>query len=154
MLTAAVAYGLSAAGLVVAGLAVHRRRYLSATRWFAVALLPAGLYLTGLYPVARTIGQEIADWATALVFDPRVWTGIVLLVVSAVLLLGCHRVARRRLGEERGAARPAAPGAGPERPAVTGARPPASRGPKATGGADDGLGDFADVEEILRKRGI
>ncbi|MET9615754.1 hypothetical protein [Kitasatospora indigofera] len=158
MLTAAVAFTLTAAGVAVAGLTAYRRRYLAATRWFAVALLPAGLYLTGLFPVARTIGGEIADWATQLVFDPRVWIGIALLALSAALLLGSRRVARRRLK----AAAPAsgAAGAGPARPAVTGARPPAGGSAKAPGrpeqaaSADDGLGDFADIEEILRKRGI
>ncbi|WP_190212495.1 hypothetical protein [Kitasatospora indigofera] len=160
MLTAAVAFTLTAAGVAVAGLTAYRRRYLAATRWFAVALLPAGLYLTGLFPVARTIGGEIADWATQLVFDPRVWTGIALLALSAALLLGSRRVARRRL--EAAAPAPGAPtaaGAGPARPAVAGARPTAGGSAKAPGrpkqaAPDDGLGDFADVEEILRRRGI
>ncbi|MGW2547137.1 hypothetical protein ACWC5I_41255, partial [Kitasatospora sp. NPDC001574] len=66
MLTAAVSFALTAAGVAVAGLRAYRRRFLSATRWFAFALVPAGLYLTGLFPVARTIGSELADWATKL----------------------------------------------------------------------------------------
>lgn len=70
MLTAATSFALTAGGVAVAGLRAYRRRFLSATRWFAVALVPAGLYLTGLFPVARTIGSEFADWATRLVFDP------------------------------------------------------------------------------------
>ncbi|MDQ0312027.1 hypothetical protein J2S46_006583 [Kitasatospora herbaricolor] len=144
----------------MAGLTAYRRRYLAATRWFAVALLPAGLYLTGLFPVARTIGGEIADWATQLVLDPRVWIGIGLLALSTVLLIGSGRVSHRR----RKAAAPAsgAPAAGgaPSRPAVSGSRAPAAGSAKAPGRpkqaapADDGLGDFADIEEILRKRGI
>lgn len=39
MLTATVSFVLTAAGVAVAGLRAYRRRYLSATRWFAVALL-------------------------------------------------------------------------------------------------------------------
>ncbi|MCX5209246.1 hypothetical protein OG689_08090 [Kitasatospora sp. NBC_00240] len=161
MLTAAAAFTLTAAGVAVAGLTAYRRRYLAATRWFAVALLPAGLYLTGLFPVARTIGGEIADWATQLVFDPRVWIGIALLALSTGLLLGSRGVARRRLKASATASgAPAAAGVAPARPAVTGARPPVGGTAKAPGrpgtaaSADDGLGDFADIEEILRKRGI
>ncbi|MFE2178625.1 hypothetical protein, partial [Kitasatospora sp. NPDC059462] len=117
MLTAAAAFALTAAGVAVAGLRAYRRRFLSATRWFAVALLPAGLYLTGLFPVARTIGDEIADWAVKLVFDPRVWTGIVLLAVSVGLLVTTRWVGRRgAVTEGREAATPAA-GPAPARPA-------------------------------------
>ncbi|MFJ2863772.1 hypothetical protein [Kitasatospora sp. NPDC087314] len=149
MLTAAISFALTAGGVAVAGLRAYRRRFLSATRWLAVALVPAGLYLTGLFPVARTIGSEFAAWATKLVFDPRVWTGIVLLGVSAVLLVTTRWVGRRG-AVDSAPERPAAAAAAPERPAVASAppkKPAASR-------RDDGLGDFADIEEILRKRGI
>ncbi|MFJ9948937.1 hypothetical protein [Kitasatospora sp. NPDC091207] len=167
MLTAAVSLVLTAGGVAVAGLRAYRRRYLSATRWFAVALLPVGLYLTGLFPVARTIGSEFADWATKLVFDPRVWTGIVLLAVSAALLLATRWVGRRRAVDATGDGR-AVTGPAPGRAAVTGApagsgaAAPKSAAPKAAGPKsgpkagqqDDGLGDFSDIEEILRRRGI
>ncbi|MFF2658737.1 hypothetical protein ACFVUH_15375 [Kitasatospora sp. NPDC058032] len=162
MLTAAVAFALTAGGVAVAGLRAYRRRFLSATRWFAVALLPAGLYLTGLFPVARTIGDEIADWAVKLVFDPRVWTGIVLLAVSAGLLVTTRWVGRRgAVTEGRESAAPAA-GPAPVRPAVApagqGAQAEPKRAEKAKsagkGKGDDGLGEFADIEEILRRRGI
>ncbi|MFI6448999.1 hypothetical protein [Kitasatospora sp. NPDC050543] len=152
MLTAAVSFALTAAGLAVAGLAAYRRRFLSATRWFAVALLPAGLYLTGLFPVARTIGSEIGDWATRLVLDPGVWTGIALLTLSVALLLVTRRRGRRRVD-----APPAAgPAAAPASPAVDAGRPTSAAPPKAKPAetSDTGLGDFADIEEILRRRGI
>lgn len=161
VLTAAVSFALTAGGVAVAGLRAYGRRFLSATRWFAVALLPAGLHLTGLFPVARTIGTELADWATKLVFDPRVWTGIVLLAVSVGLLVTTRWVGRR--GVDAAGARPEATGPAPARPAVTGApaQPPAgaprsgaTKPPKA-GKRDEGPGDdFADIEEILRRRGI
>ncbi|WP_031078657.1 hypothetical protein [Streptomyces sp. NRRL WC-3742] len=153
MLTAAISFALTAGGVAVAGLRAWRRRFLSATRWFAVALLPAGLYLTGLFPLATTIGREFGHWAARLVFDPRVWTGVALLGVSAVLLVTTRWVGRR--GEvEPAPERPAAAGPAPERPAVTPA-PPKPKPRKQSGKRDDGLGgDFDDIEEILRKRGI
>ncbi|MGW7449653.1 hypothetical protein [Kitasatospora sp. NPDC054795] len=153
MLSAAISFVLTAGGVAFAGLRAYRRRFLSATRWFAVALLPAGLYLTGLFPLASTIGREFADWATKLVLDPRVWTGIALLGVSAVLLVTTRWVGRRGgAAVESAPERPAAAGPAPERPAVA----PTPRAPKkpAAGKREDGLGDFADIEEILRKRGI
>ncbi|MFE7531627.1 hypothetical protein ACFU7Y_38880 [Kitasatospora sp. NPDC057542] len=153
MLSAAISFILTAGGVAFAGLRAYRRRFLSATRWFAVALLPAGLYLTGLFPLASTIGREFADWAGKLVLDPRVWTGIALLGVSAVLLVTTRWVGRRGSAVVEGAPeRPAAAGPAPERPAVA-ATPKAPKKP-AAGKREDGLGDFADIEEILRKRGI
>ncbi|WP_030240801.1 hypothetical protein [Streptomyces sp. NRRL S-350] len=162
MLSAAVSFLLTAGGVAVAGLRAYRRRYLSATRWFAVALLPAGLYLTGLFPLASTIGRAFTDWAAKLVLDPRVWAGIVLLGVSAVLLVATRWAGRRGTAVEAAPTRPAATGPTPERPAVAPAAK-ASRnqaggkpagGKQAGGRQEDGLGDFADIEEILRKRGI
>ncbi|MFB7128074.1 hypothetical protein DR950_13545 [Kitasatospora xanthocidica] len=154
MLSAAISFILTAGGVAFAGLRAYRRRFLSATRWFAVALLPAGLYLTGLFPLASTIAREFADWATRLVFDPRVWTGIALLGVSAVLLVTTRWVGRRGgTAVESAPERPAAAGPAPERPAVAAPAPKAAKKP-AAGKREDGLGDFADIEEILRKRGI
>lgn len=153
MLSAAISFVLTAGGVAFAGLRAYRRRYLSATRWSAVALLPAGLYLTGLFPLASTIAREFGDWAAKLVFDPRVWTGIALLGLSAVLLFTTRWVGRRGDAAVEGAPeRPAAARPAPERQAVA----PAPKAPKkqAAGKGDDGLGDFADIEEILRKRGI
>ncbi|MFG3052894.1 hypothetical protein ACGFZP_18335 [Kitasatospora sp. NPDC048239] len=153
-----MAFALTAGGVAMAGLRAYRRRLLSATRWFAVALLPAGLYLSGLFPVARTIGGELADWATDLVFDPRVWTGLALLAVSAGLLVTTRRVGRRHAVEGDAPGPAAAAAAGPARPAVTATPEPGKAAPKApkkpAGKSDDGLGDFADIEEILRRRGL
>ncbi|CAN3979645.1 hypothetical protein [Kitasatospora purpeofusca] len=179
MLTAAVSVALTAAGVAVAGLRAYRRRFLSATRWFAVALLPLGLYLTGLFPVARTIGDELADWATKLVLDPRVWTGIVLLGVSAGLLAATRWAGRRGAVAGGSESRPAAAGPAPARPAVAPAAgtPAAGPAPKRAeeaagaergragkagkpgkaakaGKSDSGLDEFADIEEILRRRGL
>ncbi|KJS57207.1 hypothetical protein VM98_02975 [Streptomyces rubellomurinus subsp. indigoferus] len=152
MLTAAISFLLTAGGVAVAGLRARQRCLRSATRWFAVALLPAGLYLTGLFPLASTIGRAFADWATRLVFDPRVWTGVALLGVSAALLLATTRWGARRDAVESAPERPAAAGPAPDRPAVAPAPPKPKK--RAGGKQDDGLGDFADIEEILRKRGI
>ncbi|MEV7596209.1 hypothetical protein AB0O91_02345 [Kitasatospora sp. NPDC089797] len=154
MLTAAISFLLTAGGVAVAGLRAWRRRFRSATRWFAVALLPAGLYLTGLFPLAGKIGRAFADWGAKLVFDPRVWTGIVLLGVSVALLLATRWTGRRG-AVEAAPERPAAAGPAPERPAVAPApKAPGKQQKPRTGKQDDGLGDFADIEEILRKRGI
>ncbi|MFF7636929.1 hypothetical protein ACFZB9_27835 [Kitasatospora sp. NPDC008050] len=166
MLTGAICYALSAAGLALAATHGLRRRWRSATRWAGLALLPAGVYLTGLVPVGTAIGRAVGHWATKLVFDPRVWTGIGLLGI-AVLLLVLSRLGTT--GREGGSGRAEAPaepvGRGQARSREGRAAPPAATPPAATPpavapapkgkkSAADELGDFSDIEEILRKRGI
>ncbi|WP_377268288.1 hypothetical protein [Peterkaempfera sp. SMS 1(5)a] len=177
MTSEVVCYALTAAGLVIALLTVLRRRFVAATRWTAAALLPAGAYLAGLVPAVQRIGHALADWATALVLDPRVWTGLGLLALSLVLFAAARIAARRRAGRPAAAAQPSravdvrapqppvAPAAGIDAPALGGRPAPAAGGPGpaaapkpkpgARGGTGgDDLGDFSEIEEILRRRGI
>jgi NO-binding membrane sensor protein with MHYT domain len=87
MLTETVCMALSVAGLAIALLTAWRRRFRAALRWAAVALIPTGLWLTGLITVFRKIGQAIGTWAAHLVFDPKVWVGVVLLAVAVAVLM-------------------------------------------------------------------
>ncbi|MDH6122765.1 hypothetical protein ABH930_007045 [Kitasatospora sp. GAS204A] len=158
MLTGAICYALTAGGLVLAGLHAWRRRWRTATRWAGLALLPAGVYLTGLVPVGTAIGRAVGHWATRLVFDPRVWTGIVLLGI-AVLLLALSRlgVGGKGSGSDGGAAqgRRSEQAHEPRRPtSPAGSAAPTAVAPTKGKSAAEELGDFSDIEEILRKRGI
>lgn len=159
-MTAIVCLALSAAALVVAVLAATRGRYRRALRWTAVALVPAGLYLAGLITAFSRIGHAIGDWAADLVFDPRVWTGLGMLAGAVVLAL-LTGIGRRRVGRAadtsavpRSAGTPPVAAAPGKAPAIGsgGSGQGKPTGKKAP--ADDGLGDFADVEEILKRRGL
>ncbi|WP_225446924.1 hypothetical protein [Streptacidiphilus sp. PB12-B1b] len=157
-MTAIVCVALTAAALVIAVLSATRHRYRRAVRWVAVALVPTGLYLTGLLTMFTRIGHAIADWAADLVFDPRVWTGVVML--GAAVLLGLatavgRRRRRARAVEQAGNARAVPTGAGPAPGALAAGAPAATKGAKAARKqADDEFGEFSDVEEILRRRGL
>ena len=163
-MTAIVCLALSAAAVVVAILAATKGRYRRAVRWAAVALVPTGLYLTGLVTVFSRIGHTIGDWAADLVFDPRVWVGVCMLggAVALALLTGIGRH-RTPKAVETSVAVPATTGPG-RTPAVTAgaaqasAKPAAKPTGKASGKngkkADDGLDDFGDIEEILKRRGL
>jgi len=152
-MTAIVCVALSAAAVVIAVLRGTRGRVRSALRWAAVALVPTGLYLTGLITVFDRIGHALGDWAAHLVFDPRVWTGVVMLGAAVLLLLatgfGRGRGRTGREPKEAKAAKAAKAGGQPKAagggtvPAVTAKQPSA-----------DDLGDFSDIEDILKRRGI
>ena len=92
------------------------------------------------------ISNAVADWATSLVFNPFVWVGVVLAGISA-LLFGAASL----LGD-RGRATDVTP----EQKKPGRSRRGLGAGKKATSGepvlsTDD---DLADIEAILRRRGI
>lgn len=130
-------------------LAFRHRRPVAGLRWSALALLPMGLYLTGVTLLLWRIGSAIGRFATGLVLSPKVWVGLILLAASVLLLAVTALLRRRGIGGAPAAkARPvvdrAAPRAGR---AVSGRAAPA---PART----DDTAEFDDIEEILRRRGI
>ncbi|WP_335975646.1 MULTISPECIES: hypothetical protein [Streptomycetaceae] len=160
MLTDTLCAALSAGGLAIAIVTAYRRRFLAATRIAAISLLPVGLALAGLVTLGRKVGTATGDWAVDLVFKPSVWLGFGVIACSAVLF-GITRLVSGRRGRRGGAgaagAAGAASSAGASSPAaVPGAGAPAlSGGRRRSGGAgDSGLSEFADIEEILKRRGI
>ncbi|MFC1415946.1 hypothetical protein [Streptacidiphilus cavernicola] len=146
-MTAIVCLALSAAAVVIAVLRGTRGRFRSALRWAAVALVPTGLYLTGLITVFDRIGRALGDWAAHLVFDPKVWTGVVMLGAAALLLLATGI----RRGRALKPSEPAAEAKGRTAPpAVKGRTAPPAVAAKKPYREDD----FSDIEEILKRRGL
>lgn len=140
MLAETVCSAVSAAGLGIAAITAYRKRFLSAARIAAYALVPLGLVMTGAV-------QWLADTA----FSPIAWAGFGVLGVAWLLLMTTRSVERRRTGEavpgkkRKPAAEPTASG-----PALgRGERGAAPRPPAATQGED-----FSDIEAILKKHGI
>jgi hypothetical protein len=159
-MTTIVCMALSAAALVIAILSAVGGRFRGALRWAALAMIPAGLYLTGLITVFDRIGHTFGDWGAHLVFDPKVWTGVGMLGAGVLVLLLTTLV--RGSGASSGSAKqpraakasgPAAPVGGSTLPAVTAKQPKQPKQAKQQSAADD-LGDFSDVEEILKRRGL
>lgn len=141
---AALTLTLTLLGGIWTWLAFRRRGLASGLRGAAVTLLPAAAWLTGTLEMFTEIGGSVVDWATHLVFSPLVWAGIVLTGLS-VLLFGLSGALRKRGRGGRPASRPEAVGRHDVRPGL-----PAAGG-AATPPLDD---DMADIEAILRKRGI
>ncbi len=123
----------------------QRRGVASGLRAAAFTLLPVAAYLTKTLQLFTTIVEAVAHWATNLVFNPLVWGGVVLAGLS-VVLFGASRVLRTR---DSG------------RAAVDdGGRPGRKQLPTSSTGAKQGKGapaiddDLAEIEALLRKRGI
>ena len=130
----------------------QRRGVASGLRAAAFTLLPLAAYLTKTLRMIGQILDAVARWATSLVFNPFVWIGIVLAGVSAVLFIVSGALRSRELG-----GRPADPGksvrsgtSGKKRGARAKELPPSTTKSGAPG-VDD---DMAEIEALLRKRGI
>ena len=121
--------------------AFRNRGVASGTRGAAVTLLPAAAWLTGTLEMFTEIAGSVGDWATHLVLSPTVWLGIVLAGLSA-LLFGVSGALRSR--GRGGAPQPRATG----KSRREGELGPARHAPPPL---DD---DLADIEALLRKRGI
>ena len=144
---AALALSLTLVGGTYTYFAYQRRGLAAGLRGAALTLLPLAAYLTDTLRMFTRIGQAVGDWATGLVFSPVVWLGVIVAGMS-VLLFGASRLVERRSPGSTGS-----PGSSPakapkrERRALeksTTDAPPASP-------VDD---DLAEIEAILRKRGI
>ncbi|MEU9889152.1 cellulose synthase [Sphaerisporangium sp. NPDC051011] len=155
--------GLTAVGLVLSFLAFRRRGAGAGLRAAAWSLIPVAAYLTGALPALWTMGTAAVGFVTGLVFSPKVWAGVAVAGLAALLFLVSGVLRGRTLGESRTRRRakqdPAAqPSAGPSPtlPSVTAPtqpnRPPLpKRQPTTAAAPDDDLGD---IEEILKRRGI
>lgn len=113
MLAETICSAASAAGLGIAAVTAYRKRFLTATRIAAYALVPVGLVLTG-----------VVKWVSDIAFKPSVWLGFGLLGVAWLLFMLTRAVERRGGGGRK--ERRAAPGPPGARPWSRALRPPRS----------------------------
>jgi hypothetical protein len=140
---AALTLSLTVAGAIWTWLSFRRRGLASGLRALAFTLLPLAAYLTRTLRMFTRIVEAVADWATSLVWNPMVWSGIVVAGVSGLLFVVSGALRARQGGKparlEKGAA----------------GQQQLSGRQQARGGApavaDD---DMAEIEALLRKRGI
>jgi hypothetical protein len=142
MLAETICSAVSVAGLGIAAITAFRRRYLTAARIAAYALIPVGLVMIGA-----------VAWVAETAFSPTAWAGFGLLGAAWLLFLLTRFVERRRL--RRAGAAPAegrAAATGAAQPRAVGTAPQQARGKPAAGSGDQE--DFSDIEAILKKHGI
>ncbi len=147
-----VTWGVLALTLTILGgvwtwFAYQRRGIAAGLKGAAFTLLPPAAYLTETLQMFGRIVDAVADWGTRLVFSPVVWLGVVLAGVS-VVLFGASRVIAARSGS--------GPAREPKSKKIKATEKAESLpgAPAARGGAPVVDDDLADIEAILRKRGI
>jgi len=115
-------------------------------RWIAVGLVPAGLALNGILKLAGQITRAVTTFFGRTAFSPMVWSGYALIGAAVVIWLVARFVGARSATSGGTAAPPAQPEV--RRRGATPAVEPARSSVPA---GDD---DFADIEAILKRRGI
>ena len=135
---AALTLSLTVLGGIWTWISFRRRGLVSGTRALGFTLLPLAAYLTKTLQMFTEIGQAIGSWATHLVFSPVVWFGVLLGGAGIVLIVVSGMMRSRRLG------------AAPE---ASGQELPRGKG-GSTSPAIDTDSEMAEIEAILRKRGI
>jgi hypothetical protein len=131
--------GLTLLGGIYTWFAYQRRGITAAIRGAALTLVPLAAYLTKTLQMFTRIADAITDWATSLVFSPRVWLGVLVAGVSVALFAVSGALSRRKAKREGVTKAPKRLGRAKEQPA---------------GGASIVDDDMADIEAILRDRGI
>ncbi|MEV7280104.1 hypothetical protein [Streptomyces sp. NPDC093111] len=141
MLAETICSAVSVAGLGIAAVTAYRKRFLSAARIAAYALVPLGLVMTGA-----------VGWLADTAFSPTAWAGFGVLGAAWLLFSTTRAVERRRSGRgETGR------GEAPEAVAPQASAPSLGAGQRGatprpqTKKPDE---DFSDIEAILKKHGI
>ena len=145
--------GLTLIGLIVSFFVWRRRGAAAGLRGVAWSLLPVAAYLIGAIELLWRFGSAIASFASSFVFSPRVWAGIIVVIVSVLLFVVSGRLRARARRRSGGQAAPKAAGAGTGATATAGKPGKAVTAPKRQPAVvdDDVLGDAA---EVLRRHGI
>jgi hypothetical protein len=146
---AALTAALTVAGAIWTWIAFRRRGAANGLRAMGFTLLPAAAWLTGTLEMVVEIAGSVTDWATSLVFNVLTWTGVGLAGLAVVLFVVSGFIRDRQLARGQAVGKTGKPAGAPSQ----GLPEASSTRSKASGGSpiDD---DLADIEALLRKRGI
>ena len=146
---AALTAALTVAGVIWTWIAFRRRGAANGLRALGFTLLPAAAWLTGTLEMVVEIAGSVTDWATGLVFNIFTWTGIGLAGLAAVLFVVSGFIRDRQLARAQAAG---GPGQAVDSRARTRTElPTTSERTKGGSPIDD---EMADIEALLKKRGI
>jgi MFS family permease len=153
----AICVAISAAGLIASWVAWRKRGAISGMRGIAWSLIPLAAYLTNSVLLIGRIASAIGRFASAFVFSPKSWAGVIVLAVALLLFVvsGGLPLLNWRKARERRKRAPGDAAVSPRAAAAPGAQAaveaPRRKVPAPAAEPDD---DMSEVEAILRNRGI
>ena len=135
---------LTLLGGIYTWFAFRSRGFVAGLRGVGFTLIPVALLLTDTLQMVTRIGSAVGDWVGGFAFSPASWLGIILAVVSVICFVAAGFLAERGVG---GA--PTSRGRAVAQGAHARARAPRSEPVLA-----DVDPEMAEIEALLRKRGI
>lgn len=138
----ALALALSVLGGIYTWFAFRSRGFVAGLRGAGLTIIPVALLLTGTLELAGELGGDIVDWVGNFAFSPAAWLGIVLALVSVTCFVAAGFLAERGVGAAKGERQE------PRKQLEKG------RGRKADPVLADVDPEMAEIEALLRKRGI
>ncbi len=141
----ALTLSLTLLGGIYTWFAFRSRGFVAGLRGVGFTIIPVALLLTDTLETATRIGSAIGDWVGNFAFSPASWLGIILAVASVSCFVAAGFLAERGVG----GAKVAEPGEKPRRKEL-----PKGRGGKKEPVLSDVDPEMAEIEALLRKRGI
>jgi hypothetical protein len=138
----ALTLSLTVLGGIYTWFAFRSRGFVAGLRGVGFTLIPVALLLTDTLQMVTRIGSAIGDWAVGLAFSPATWLGVILAGVSVVCFVVAGFVANRGAGAESSDGKPV-----PKELSK-------SKGRKSDPVLSDIDPELAEIEALLRKRGI
>ena len=138
----ALTLSLTILGGIYTWFAFRSRGFVAGLRGVGVTLIPVALLLTDTLQMVSRIGSAIGDWAVHLAFSPVNWLGIILAVLSVTCFVAAGFLS------ERGVGAPA------DREKTERKGLPKGKGTKKQPVLADADPEMAEIEALLRKRGI
>jgi hypothetical protein len=138
----ALTLSLTVLGGLYTWFAFRSRGFVAGLRGVGFTLIPVALLLTDTLQMVTRIGDAIGHWALNLAFNPFTWLGLILAGVSVVCFVVSGFLANRGVGSTPSEETP--------RPKEL----PKAKGRKADPVLADVDPELAEIEALLRKRGI
>ncbi len=149
-----ICVGLSLLGIIVIGIAWRRGSRGRLIQGIGLTLAPVALYFTGLLRILWDLVVAVVGWAGQIVFSPAFWFGASLLGVCVVLWVVGGIVARRAAVKAISAGGSSGSTRTGSSKAVGGRTSSKSSGAVAKQSAAPLDDDMAEIEALLKKRGI
>ena len=141
--------GLALLGVIATGVAWRRGNRGRVVQGVGLALLPIALYFSGLLSLLWNGVVALGGWASRIIFSPAVWVGLTLLGLCVVLWIVGGILTRRSAAKA-----PAVPARSGKNAVSAPKTQLAARGGKPAQPAAPVDEDMAEIEAILKSRGI
>ena len=138
----ALTLSLSILGGIYTWFAFRSRGFVAGLRGAGFTIIPLALLLTDTLQMVTRIGSAVGDWAANLALNPTTWLGIILAILSVGCFVAAGFLSDRGVGVTKGEDEP-------RRKEL-----PKGKGGKSKPVLADVDPEMAEIEALLRKRGI